>query len=78
MWGNFTNEKNLIVLNDGLLTLFSMRNTLTAVDVIMRSVYLAQNLSWRSLDLLLFADHFPILITNIANSSIERHFVSRY
>ena len=63
-WDNFANEKNLIVLNDGSPTLFSTRNTLTAIEVTMSSVDLAPKLSWRILDLPPVADHFPKLITN--------------
>ena len=44
----------------------------------MTSIDLAANLSWRCLDLPLVAHYFPILITNSANTTIERNFISRF
>lgn len=65
----------MVILNDGLPTLLSTRNTLTSVDVTMATVDLALTLVWSCLPMPEVGDHFPIKIPNNMNIIRIQYFI---
>ena len=51
IWEQFSDDRNLVVLNNGSPTLFNTRHTLTTVDVSMGSPDFAAHLNWTTLSL---------------------------
>lgn len=72
IWQDFTDDKQLVILNDGSPTLFNTRNTLTSVDVSMSSADLAHKLAWSRLSMPEVGDHFPIIISNGSETHLKQ------
>ena len=64
LWENFANASGVVIRNDGFHTILNMRNTLTAIAVLMTSSDFAPCLSWTALSTPETGDHFPIKISN--------------
>lgn len=77
IWEEFSDDRNLVILNDGSPTLLNTRNTLTMVDVSMASTDIAANLNWKTLALPEVGDHFPINIFNNINV-IKKQFIPMF
>lgn len=77
IWENFSDDRNLVILNNGSPTLLNTRNTLTTVDISMASVDLAPSLNWTTLALPEVGDHFPINISN-GFGAFKKQFVPMF